>query len=76
MYTYGKGACQYNVIVQLGRLDLPERQVECCVFADDDEQASSTAMVQSCEKLKDRFGADNPILSKTRHVISIDKVQK
>ena len=73
MYTYGKGKKQYNVVVQLGSIALDERQVECFVFADNKEDASSTAMVQSCEKLADRFGKDNPILNKYRNVISIEE---
>lgn len=61
----------YEVTVQLGRIDISERQVTFDVLAQDAKSAYSQAMCHSVAKFKERFGADNPINNKYRNVIAV-----
>ena len=61
----------YNAKVQLGRLAIPERIVSLEVAAKDEVTAEGLAMRLSYEMFQEKFGKDNPILSKLRTVVAL-----
>ncbi len=62
---------KYNVLVQLGRINVDGRRVSVTVTAKNEEEAASLASVASCSLFEQIHGKGSSILNKYRHVIEV-----